>query len=434
MQPTQNNKSAIVIIGILFFVFGFVTWLNGPLITYVKLAFGLDTDSKAFMVTTAFYMAYFFLALPSSWILQKTGMKKGMGLALMVMAVGTFLFGQFATDRNYSMSLVGLFVIGSGLSLLQTASNPYISIIGPIETAARRISIVGICNKVAGILSPIVLSAFVLKGVDQLEQKVASASGAEAKNAILNEFAAKVYTPYLVMSIILIMVALWVMKSSLPEIKSSESNKEAPVVGNAKQKSSIFHFPHLWLGAICIFVYVGVEVMAGDAIGTYGKGFHIPTDQTKYFTSYTLAAMLVGYIIGLIAIPKYASQEAALKYSAVLGILFTIGAFFTHGYISVAFVAALGLANALMWPAIFPMAIKGLGKFTEKGSALLIMGIAGGAIIPKIFASLKDHYNFQLVFFALMIPCYLYILYFAMKGYKAGQVKIPAGLGALEQI
>ena len=434
MQPTQNNKSAIVIIGILFFVFGFVTWLNGPLITYVKLAFGLDTDSKAFMVTTAFYMAYFFLALPSSWILQKTGMKKGMGLALMVMAVGTFLFGQFATDRNYSMSLVGLFVIGSGLSLLQTASNPYISIIGPIETAARRISIVGICNKVAGILSPIVLSAFVLKGVDQLEQKVASASGAEAKNAILNEFAAKVYTPYLVMSIILIMVALWVMKSSLPEIKSSESNKEAPVVGNAKQKSSIFHFPHLWLGAICIFVYVGVEVMAGDAIGTYGKGFHIPTDQTKYFTSYTLAAMLVGYIIGLIAIPKYASQEAALKYSAVLGILFTIGAFFTHGYISVAFVAALGLANALMWPAIFPMAIKGLGKFTEKGSALLIMGSAGGAIIPKIFASLKDHYNFQLVFFALMIPCYLYILYFAMKGYKAGQVKIPAGLGALEQI
>lgn len=434
MQPTQNNKSAIVIIGILFFVFGFVTWLNGPLITYVKLAFGLDTDSKAFMVTTAFYMAYFFLALPSSWILQKTGMKKGMGMALIVMAVGTFLFGQFATDRNYSMSLVGLFVIGSGLSLLQTASNPYISIIGPIETAARRISIVGICNKVAGILSPIVLSAFVLKGVDQLEQKVALASGAEAKDAILNEFAAKVYTPYLVMSIVLVLVALWVMKSSLPEIKASESNKEAPVVGNAKQKSSIFQFPHLWLGAICIFVYVGVEVMAGDAIGTYGKGFHIPTDQTKYFTSYTLAAMLVGYIIGLIAIPKYASQEAALKYSAVLGILFTIGAYLTHGYISVAFVAALGLANAMMWPAIFPMAIKGLGQFTEKGSALLVMGIAGGAIIPKIFASLKDQYDFQLVFFMLMIPCYLYILYFALRGYKAGQTKIPPGLGALEQI
>jgi len=163
--------------------------------------------------------------------------------------------------------------------------------------------------------------------------------------------------------------------------------------------------------------------MAGDAIGTYGKGFNIPTDETKYFTSYTLAAMLLGYIIGLITIPKYLTQEAALKYSAVLGILFTLGAFITHGYVSVAFVAALGLANALMWPAIFPMAIKGLGKFTEKGSAILIMGIAGGAIIPKIFASLKDEHDFQLVFCLLMIPCYLYIFYFAVKGYKAGQIK-----------
>jgi glucose/galactose transporter len=423
LQTQNNNKNAIVIIGGLFFIFGFVTWLNGPLITYVKLAFGLDTDSKAFMVTTAFYMAYFFLALPSSWILEKTGMKKGMGLGLLVMAVGTFLFGQYATHRNYSMSLIGLFVIGSGLSLLQTASNPYISIIGPIETAARRISIVGLCNKVAGIISPIVLSAFVLKGIGGLEQKVIDAPDQLTKDSILNEFAKSIYLPYIIMAVVLVVIALLVMRSSLPEIKSSESNKQTETAIGAKQKSSIFNFPHLWLGALCIFVYVGVEVMAGDAIGTYGKGFHIPTDETKYFTSYTLAAMMLGYIIGLITIPKYLKQETALKYSAVLGILFTLGAYFTHGYVSVAFVAALGLANALMWPAIFPMAIKGLGKFTEKGSAILIMGIAGGAIIPKIFASLKEDYDFQLVFCLLMIPCYLYILYFAIKGYKAGQIK-----------
>ncbi len=423
LQNQNNNKNAIVIIGGLFFVFGFVTWLNGPLITYVKLAFGLDTDSKAFMVTTAFYMAYFFLALPSSWILEKTGMKKGMAIGLMVMAVGTFLFGQYATHRNYTMSLVGLFVIGSGLSLLQTASNPYISIIGPIETAARRISIVGLCNKVAGIISPIVLSAFVLKGVNQLEQRVIDAPDQTTKDAILNTFAKNIYVPYIIMAIALLLIALLVMRSSLPEIKSSESNKQVEVAVDAKQKTSIFNFPHLWLGALCIFVYVGVEVMAGDAIGTYGKGFNIPTDQTKYFTSYTLAAMMLGYIIGLLTIPKYITQELALKYSAILGIAFTVGAFLTHGYFSVAFVAALGFANALMWPAIFPMAIKGLGRFTEKGSAILIMGIAGGAIIPKLFASLKEHYDFQLVFLCLMIPCYLYILYFAMKGYRAGQRK-----------
>lgn len=423
LQNQNNNKNAIVIIGGLFFVFGFVTWLNGPLITYVKLAFGLDTDSKAFMVTTAFYMAYFFLALPSSWILEKTGMKKGMAIGLMVMAVGTFLFGQYATHRNYTMSLVGLFVIGSGLSLLQTASNPYISIIGPIETAARRISIVGLCNKVAGIISPIVLSAFVLKGVNQLEQRVIDAPDQSTKDAILNTFAKNIYVPYIIMAIALLLIALLIMRSSLPEIKSSESNKQVEVAVDAKQKTSIFNFPHLWLGALCIFVYVGVEVMAGDAIGTYGKGFNIPTDQTKYFTSYTLAAMMLGYIIGLLTIPKYITQELALKYSAILGIAFTVGAFLTHGYFSVAFVAALGFANALMWPAIFPMAIKGLGRFTEKGSAILIMGIAGGAIIPKLFASLKEHYHFQLVFLCLMIPCYLYILYFAMKGYRTGQRK-----------
>ena len=420
-QTSKNNSNAIVIIGILFFVFGFVTWLNGPLITYVKLAFGLDTDSKAFLVTTAFYMAYFFLALPSSWVLEKTGMKKGMAMALVVMAIGTFLFGQFATHRNYPMSLLGLFIIGSGLSLLQTASNPYISIIGPIESAAQRISIVGICNKVAGILSPIILSAFVLKGIDELEGKVKAAADESTKNAILSDFASKIYTPYIIMAIVLVLLGFWILRSSLPEIKSAEANVQAGSDDATKQKNSLFQFPHLWLGAICIFFYVGAEVMAGDAIGTYGKGFGISTDYTKYFTSITLGAMLVGYVIGLFTIPKFLSQQTALKISAILGILFTAAAYFTTGYVSVGFVAALGLANALMWPAIFPMAISGLGKFTEKGSAILIMGIAGGAIIPKAFASLKETYNFQLVFFGLMIPCYLYILYYSMKGYKAGK-------------
>ncbi len=422
MQPSaKSNKSAIIILAILFFVFGFVTWINGPLITYVKLAFGLDTDSKAFLVTTAFYMAYFFLALPSSWILEKTGMKKGMAIGLLVMAIGTFAFGHFATHRDYTMSLVGLFIIGSGLSLLQTASNPYISIIGPIESAAQRISIMGICNKTAGIISPLIISSIVLKGIDKLEEQVIAAPDQLTKDTILNNFAAKIYTPYLVMAILLLVLALWILKSSLPEVKASDTNKQPISLPGSKEKTSIFQFPHLWLGAICIFAYVGAEVMAGDAIGTYGKGFSIPTDETKYYTSFTLGAMLVGYIIGLFTIPKYLSQQGALKISAILGILFTVAALLTHSYVSVLFVALLGLANALLWPAIFPLSISGLGKFTEKGSALLIMGIAGGAIIPKLFASLKETYDFQWVFFLLMIPCYLFMLYFGIKGYKAGQ-------------
>ena len=438
MKTNNNsNQSAIIIIGVLFFVFGFVTWLNGPLITYVKLAFGLDTDSKAFLVTTAFYMAYFFLALPSSWVLEKTGMKKGMAMGLLVMAVGTFIFGQFATQRNYPVSLIGLFIIGSGLSLLQTASNPYVSILGPIESAAQRISVMGICNKVAGIISPILLSLFVLKGIDHLEERVVAAPNEQAKEIILNEFASKVYLPYIIMAIVLVFLALWIIKSSLPELRASEVNLQPTGEEGAKTKNSLFAFPHLWLGAICIFVYVGAEVMAGDAIGTYGKGFNIPTDETKYYTSFTLGAMLIGYIIGLLTVPKYISQQKALRISAILGIIFTTAAFVTKGYISVGFVAALGFANAMMWPSIFPLAISGLDKFTEKGSAILIMGIAGGAIIPKIFASLKEHYDFQAVFFVIMILCYAYILFYAMKGFSAGKktgnlpVKRDIGLKAI---
>lgn len=418
---TKNNYgSAMFLIGILFFIFGFVTWLNGPLITFVKLAFNLDTDAKAFWVTTAFYMAYFFLALPASWILEKTGMKKGMALGLLVMAIGTYMFGTYATARNYPVSLTGLFVIGSGLSLLQTASNPYISILGPIESAARRISIMGICNKVAGILSPVFLSYFVFKGIKNLEGTVDAAASAAEKDAILNEFAAKVYLPYMIMAIVLALLAIFVLKSALPEIKASEVNAEPVGESSAKKKKSILQFPHLLLGAFCLFVYVGVEVMAGDAIGTYAQGFDIPAERTTFYTSFTLAAMLVGYVIGLFTIPKRMSQETGLKISALLGVLFSIAAFFTSGYVSVMFVALLGLANALMWPAIFPLAITGLGRFTEKGSALLIMGIAGGAIIPKLYANLKEIYDFQLVFMCLMVPCYLYILYYAVRGHKVG--------------
>lgn len=421
-MSAQDNKQyvySITIIGALFFIFGFVTWINGPLITFVKLAFDLDTDAKAFLVTTAFYFAYFFLALPSSAILEKTGMKKGMGLGLLVMAVGTFIFGHFATERNYDMCLVGLFIIGSGLSVLQTASNPYISIVGPIESAATRISIMGICNKVAGILSPIVLSALVLKDIDKLEDQVKATTDPAAREAILTSFASSIYVPYVIMAGILAVLAVWIMRSALPEIKASDVNMQP--TGTGSSRTSIFQFPYLWLGALCIFVYVGAEVMAGDAIGTYAKGFNISTDETKYYTSWTLGAMLIGYVVGLLTIPKYMSQSQALKISAILGMAFTAAALLTSGYVSVGFVAALGLANALMWPAIWPLAIEGLGKFTEKGSALLIMGIAGGAIIPRLYATLKDSYDFQWTFFALMLPCYLYILFFAQKGHKIGR-------------
>ncbi|MBP3983697.1 sugar MFS transporter [Pseudoxanthomonas helianthi] len=409
-SPATRQTTSIAIVGALFFIFGFVTWLNGPLIGFVQLAFELSVV-KAFLVTFVFYLSYFVFALPASAILDRTGMKKGMALGLLVMAVGAATFGEFCVRRWYPGALGGLFVIGAGLAVLQTASNPYISILGPIESAAQRIAVMGICNKVAGILAPLVLGALVLHGMDNLSEQVAAADAA-GKAALLDEFAARVHLPYLVMAGVLAVLGIAILFSPLPDLRSEQGSK-ADAGGD-----SLFNYPHVWLGALAIFVYVGAEVMAGDAIGTYGHSFGLPVDQTKFLTSATLTAMLLGYIVGFVAIPRFISQQSYLVWSAVLGVLLTIGAYLTKGYVSVAFVAALGFANAMMWPAIFPLAIHGLGKLIERGSALLIMGIAGGAIVPQLFALLKERMDFQLVFMLLMVPCYLYILYFAARGHS----------------
>jgi glucose/galactose transporter len=421
----SRNYGSIAIIGALFFIFGFVTWLNGPLISFAKLAFDVS-DTLAFLIPSAFYISYFFLALPSSVILRKTGMKKGMALGLFLMAIGALVFGQYTTARVYTGAVAGVFMIGAGLAILQTAANPYISILGPIEGAAQRIAVMGICNKVAGILAPLMLGAVVMHGMGDLAAQVAAADAA-TKESLLNEFAARIHDPYMLMAGLLALLAIGIVFSPLPEIRAEDVNTEG--TANAKgDKTSIFQFPHVWLGALCIFVYVGVEVMAGDAIGTYGQGFGLPLDQTKFFTSLTLGGMLVGYLTGLITIPRFISQERYLAWSAVLGVLLALGAFFTHGFASVVFVAALGFANAMMWPAIFPLAIQGLGRFTEYGSALLIMGIAGGAVIPQLFVHLKQQHDFQLVFLLLMVPCYLYILYFALRGHSVGHSQAVTGV------
>jgi MFS transporter, FHS family, L-fucose permease len=415
----RTNLGPMLIIGTLFFIFGFVTWLNGPLITFVKLAFQV-ADVYAFLVPFAFYVSYLVFSLPASIILRRTGMKKGMALGLFVMAIGAVLFGQFVSWREFAGALTGLFVIGAGLSLLQTASNPYISILGPIDSAAQRIAFMGICNKVAGILAPLLIGTLVLNGIGDLDAKVKAADPA-ARELLLNEFAAKIHAPYLVMAGILALLAIWIARSSLPDIEATTANSAPARAGGSAARTGILQVPHLWLGVLCLFLYVGVEVMAGDAIGTYGASFHLPLDETKFFTAFTLTGMLIGYVAGLLLIPRVVSQQRYLAISAVLGVLFSIGAYLTHGYVSVGFVAALGFANAMMWPAIFPLAIKGLGSLTERGSALLIMAIAGGAVVPQLFVHLKQHIDFQLAFMLLMVPCYLYILYYGLAGHRVGQ-------------
>lgn len=419
MSSNQKNSYLVpmIIIGSLFFIFGFVTWVNGTLIPYLKIACQLESDFQSYLVATAFFIAYTVMALPSSFVLSKTGYKKGMALGLIIMAIGAILFVPAAQARNFNMFLFGLFIIGTGLALLQTASNPYVSIIGPIESAATRISIMGISNKIAGILAGLIFGYIALSDADVLEQSLKTMD-AVAKEEKLNELASRVIVPYMIIAGVLVVLAIAILFSALPDLK--DDGDESAESNTKSVKTSAFQYPHLMLGVLALFLYVGVEVMAGDTIISYGKSLGIELSTARFFTQFTLGFMLLGYVIGIIAIPKYLTQAMALRICAILGVFFTIGAVVTSGTTSVGFIAALGLANSLMWPAIFPLAIDGIGKFTKTGSAFLVMAIAGGAILPLVYGKLSEVWNAQAAY-SIMIPCYLYIFYFAAKGHRVGR-------------
>lgn len=404
----------VAIIGSLFFIFGFITWLNSVLIPYLRIACELN-NLESYLVTFAFYIAYFVMAIPSSWVLKRSGFKKGMSIGLAIMAVGALIFIPAALTRTYGLFLTGLFVQGTGLALLQTASNPYITIIGPRESAAKRISIMGICNKLAGAIAPIILGAIALKDADAIKTRVVQMTASQ-KAQELNALASRVIVPYIVIILALVVLALLIFFSGLPEIDTDHEDEKTALANTNKQ--SIFQFPHLILGVATLFLYVGAEVIAGDTIISYGSDQGIPFSTAKFFTTCTLCAMIVGYIIGIITIPRYLKQEKALLYCAILGVFFTAGALVTHGYVSVLFIALLGLANSLMWPAIWPLAIAGLGRFTKLGSSLLIMSIAGGALLPLAYGRLADYFDPRQAYW-ILIPCYLFILYYAVDGYKA---------------
>ena len=414
----------ITIIGVLFFIFGFVTWLNATLIPYLRIACELSAF-ESFWVTFAFYISYFVMALPSSFVLEKPGFKIGMSVGLTTMAIGALVFIPAALTRTYGLFLTGLFIQGTGLAILQTASNPYVTILGPIESAAKRISIMGVANKFAGILSPVILGTIVLQGIDDLVIQIENMDDL-AKAAELDLLAHRVIFPYLVMAAVLIILAALVRFSSLPDVEGEEDDSVAETHGKG-----IAHFPYLWLGALAIFVYVGVEVIAVDTLISYGNFLGFEFTEAKFFASFTLVAMIVGYFVGIIAIPKYISQSSALALFSVLGVIFTIIATLTTGYTSILMIAALGFANSIMWPAIWPLAIDGLGKYIKTGSAILIMGIAGGALLPLLYGALADVDSIQAnQAYWIMVPCYLYIMYFALSGNKIGKKTTTSSVDA----
>ena len=437
LQNGQNKRNyilSITIIGIFFFIFGFVTWLNSVLIPFLKIACEKN-NFESYFVAFAFYISYFVMAIPSSFVLHKIGFKNGMSLGLILMALGALIFIPAAYSRMFGLFLTGLFVQGTGLAVLQTASNPYVTILGPLESAAKRISIMGICNKIAGVISPLILGAIVLNGMERYDKTILGSMAELQKVAALDELAGRIILPYVIMAVVLVILAVLLRFSTLPDIDTDKED-ENTLLANSN-RNSVFQFPQLVLGVVALFVYVGVEVIAVDTIINYGKAQGFSFGLARYFASYTLAAMVLGYIIGIITIPKYLKQEKALMLSALAGIVFGILAIMTAGLhyqttfsidipgfsmilpfdLSVFFIALLGLANAIMWPAIWPLAIDGLGRFTKIGSSLLIMAIAGGALLPLLYGRMVDMFNPQMAYW-IIIPCYMIIFYYAFAGHK----------------
>jgi glucose/galactose transporter len=407
----------------LFFVFGFVSWVNAILIPYFKIACEL-THFKAYLVTFAFYISYFVMSVPSSFLLKKTGFKKGMMIGFLLMSCGAFIFIPAAMTRTFEIFLVGLFTIGAGLAILQTAANPYITVLGPQESAAQRISIMGICNKGAGIIAPLLFAAVVLKATDtNLFAQLATMNEMQKASA-LDELIQRVIVPYAIVGTVLFLLGLLVRFSPLPEINTEKESEE--IASANANKKSIFEFPHLILGALAIFLHVGTQVVSIDTIIGYANSMGLTLMEAKAFPSYTLAATICGYLIGIVTIPKYISQVNALRVCTILGLTLTLLIIYTKGDVtilghktdvSIWFVVLLGLANSLVWAGIWPLALDGLGKYTKLGASIMIMMLCGNAIMPLVYGYLADIVDVRHAYW-MLFPCYLYLVFYAVFGHR----------------
>ncbi len=419
----RDVNLSLLTIGVMFFVFGFVTWINAILIPYFKIACELS-NFQSYLVAFAFYIAYLVMSLPASYLLERTGFKKGMMVGFFVMSVGAIIFVPAALTRTYLVFLAGLFTLGTGLAILQTAANPYVTILGPKESAARRISIMGICNKAAGILAPLLFAAVVLRVTDSDLFKQLPLMTASEKSRALDELIRRVVWPYATVSVILFCLGIFVRLSKLPEIDARQEDDSSANFNSGK--TSVAQYPHLIWGAIGIFVHVGTQVIAVDTVINYAGSMGISLLQAKIFPSYILFATICGYLIGIATIPRYVSQVNALRFCTLLGLLFSFCIIYTHGSVtilghhtdlSIWFLVGLGLPNSLVWAGLWPLALDGLGRFTKKGASVLIMGLCGNAILPLFYGYFADKFSIRYGYWVL-VPCYLYLFFYAMYGHK----------------
>jgi glucose/galactose transporter len=436
--PAGSVLVGMLFLGLMFFILGFATWLNGSLVPFLKIVCDLN-NFEALWVTSSFYIAYTLMALPSAAVLNRIGYKNGMTLGLGIMGMGASLFVPAAQSRQYGLFLAALFTLASGMTLMQTAINPYIVRLGARESAATRISIMGLFNKGAGIVVPLVFTSLMLAGIERFSEGELAALAPAARAAARGVLAQRLVFPYACMAAGLFAIMVCIHFSRLRDIAPEGDAADAADASNPgsadapRARAGVLRFPQLVLGALALFAYVGVEVIAGDTIGLYGQGLKVA--NFGVLTSYTMVCMVLGYLVGVVAIPRWLSQGRALLLSALLGLVLTAGVALgsQHGVglarvllgwsgvppvpDSVMCLALLGLANALVWPAVWPLALHGLGRYTAQGSALLIMAISGGAVLPLLYGRLSDAASPQDAYW-LLLPCYAMIFWYAGWGHR----------------
>ena len=416
----------MIILSGLFFLFGLVSWVNTILIPYFKFTCEL-TIVQSYFVTFAFFIAYLIMAIPASFLLNKIGYKRGMLIGLWIMAFGALLFVPAAYFRAYPIFLAGLFSLGIGLAILQSAANPYVTIIGNKESAASRLSIVGAFNKLAGILANLIFAAVVIGESDRkiMEAIKNGLYVGVARTEALDQLIRSVIMPYSILAVLLFIFGFVIRYSVLPEIDNSKQN--ASEADKKNERKSIFQYPHLILGVVAIFFHVGSQMISLATIINYAGTMGLSLEgQAKNFPSYTMSFTFLGYLLGIFLIPKVISQKNALIVSTVLGFILSLLVIFTElpvrilgleTDISIWFLVLMGLPNALIYAGIWPLAIRELGKLTNLGSSMLVMGLSGSAIIPLIYSSVAEKFDMRTAYWVL-IPCFVYLIFYATVGHK----------------
>ena len=386
----------MIVIAIMFFAIGFALGINSYLIPLLNNALEISSGGS-YLVLAATFSAFLIFGYPASVVISKIGYKRTMALSFLMFAVGFYLFIPSAKAESLPLFLLASFISGAGNAFLQASVNPYITIMGPMESAAKRISIMGIANKLAWPIAPLFLALVINKSVDQV---------------VLTD----IYLPIVIIIGIFLLLGVLALLAPLPDVKAAgeddESTEDCPY---AADKTSIWQFPHLLLGVLALFIYVGVETISLGTLIDYAESIGLANPEAYAWIA--PVGLVVGYLCGIVFIPKYISQSQALKVVSIIAIFGSLMVVLMPENISIFFVVFMALGCSLMWPALWPLAMTDLGKFTKTGSSLMVIAIVGGAVFPTLYGFIKDAVGAQNAYW-IVIPGFLYIFYYGIKGHK----------------